>query len=125
MLLTTALVQPASSVLDEQTPHGTLIRFVARRVLRSAEITGLRVRDLKSAARDIEVGRTILKVSGEWTVGTLESAQSTRKAPLLNRALIAELRELVLAHPDSAAAEALFWPSPKYHEDSTGLDRWA
>lgn len=92
-------------------PTGALIRFAAYTGLRAAEITGLRVRDLNLSAGHVEVRQTIRKVNGEWLTDTPKSVRSTRNVPLLNRALVAELRELLLAHPRSGDPDALFWPA--------------
>jgi len=97
-----------------------MIRFAAHTGLRSAEIAGLRVRDINLNAGHVEVRQTVRKVAGEWTVGTPKSARSTRNVPLLNRQLISELRLLLLAHPNSGDPDALFWPARTYH--GRGLD---
>lgn len=122
VFLTAGDVEKIASAMDSQPPFGTLIRFAAFSGLRSAEIAGLRVRDVNLAAGHIEVRQTIRRVSGEWAVGTPKSARSTRNVPLLNRGLIAELRMLLLSHPDSGNPDALFWPARAY---STHAADWS
>jgi integrase len=122
VFLTAAEVEKIVSAMDEQAPFGTLIRFAAFSGLRSAEIAGLRVRDVNLAAGHIEVRQTVRRVAGEWAVGTPKSARSTRNVPLLNRGLIAELRMLLLSHPDSGNPDALFWPARAY---STHIADWS
>lgn len=43
-------------------------------------------------------------------MGTPKSARSVRNVPLLDDALIADLRAHLMAHPNSGDPEALFWP---------------
>jgi integrase len=120
IFLTATQVETLAAKVDEEPPFGTMIRFAALTGLRSAEIAGLRVRDLNLSAGHVEVRQTVRKIAGEWIVGTPKSVRSTRDVPLLNRALVAELRELLLAHPDSGNPDALFWPARAYH--GRGLD---
>ena len=58
----------------------------------------------------VEVRQTIKRIAGVWTVGTPKSARSTRNVPLTNRKLIAELKLVLMSHPDSGNPDALFWP---------------
>lgn len=110
VFLTAAQVEKIAAELDKTKPLGTLIRFAAYTGLRAAEIAGLRVRDVNLAAGHIEVRQTIKRVGKEWVVGTPKSARSTRQVPLLNRALVAELRAVLLSNPNSGDPDALFWP---------------
>jgi integrase len=103
-------VERLAKELDAQHPYGTLVRFASYTGLRAAEVAGLRVRDVNLAAGHIEVRQTLQRVRGEWAISTPKSARSTRNVPLLNRALIVQLRELLLAHPNSGDPNALFWP---------------
>lgn len=101
-------------------PLDTLVRFAAYTGLRAAEIAGLRVRDLNLAAGHVEVRQTMKWINREWKVGTPKSARSTRNVRLLHRGLIAELKRLMLAHPNSGDPDALFWPGR--HARSHALD---
>lgn len=86
------------------------MRFAAYTGLPAAEIAGLRVRDVNLIASHVEVRQTIKRVDGKWTVSTPKSARSTRQVPLLNRALIADLRAVLVTNPNSGDPDALFWP---------------
>jgi integrase len=110
VFLTPAQVETIAAELDEHHHLGTLIRFAAQTGLRSAEIAGLRIRDVNLAAGHIEVRQTVKRLAGVWTVGTPKSARSTRNVPLFLGALTSELRLLLLQHPDSGNPDALFWP---------------
>ena len=101
-------------------PLNTLVRFAAYTGLRAAEIAGLRVRDLNFTAGHVEVRQTIKRVGKEWKVGTPKSARSTRNVRLLHRGLTADLKRLLLAHPNSGDPDALFWPGR--HAKSHVLD---
>ncbi|AYF97003.1 tyrosine-type recombinase/integrase [Protaetiibacter intestinalis] len=110
VFLTAAQVETIAAELDKTKPLGTLIRFAAYTGLRAAEIAGLRVRDVNLAAGHIEVRQTVKRLGREWVVGTPKSARSTRQVPLLNRALVTELRTVLLSNPNSGDPDALFWP---------------
>lgn len=108
--LTAAQVEAVAAELDAMHPYGTVVRFAAQTGLRSAEISGLRIRDVNLAAGHVEVLQTVKRLNGEWTVGTPKSARSTRNVPLPSRALVAEPRRLLVAHPSSGDPNALFFP---------------
>lgn len=91
-------------------PLNTLVLFAAYTGLRAAEIAGLRVGDLNFSAGHVEVRQTVKRIGKEWRIGTPKSARSTRNVRLLHRGLIADLRRLMLAHPNSGDPDALFWP---------------
>lgn len=91
MFFTAAQVEQVAKELDEYAPYGLLIRFAAGTGLRAAELQGLRIRDVNLAAGHVEVRQSIRRVSGEWQIGTLKSAGSTRNVPLLSRSLISDL----------------------------------
>ena len=110
VFLTPAQVETIAAELDQHHHFGNLIRFAAQTGLRSAEIAGLRIRDINLSAGHIEVRQTVKRIAGVWTVGTPKSERSTRNVPLPHRKLIAELRVLLLSHPDSGNPDALFWP---------------
>jgi len=110
VFLTPAQVETIAAALDEHHFFGTLVRFAAQTGLRSAEIAGLRIRDVNLSAGHIEVRQTVKRIAGVWTVGTPKSARSTRNVPIPHRKLIADLRVLLLSHPDSGNPDALFWP---------------
>ncbi len=110
IFLDASQVAQLSDELDRQHPYGLLVRFAAWTGLRAAEVVGLRICDVDLTAGHVDVRRTLDRFGGKWRVGTPKSARSTRKVPLLNRTLRAELREYVLAHPHSGDPEALFWP---------------
>lgn len=112
--LSAAEVERLAQELDSQAPYGTLVRFAAYTGLRAGEVAGLRVRDVNLAAGHVEVRQTLQRLKGEWTVSTPKSARSVRNVPLLNRALIGELRELLLQHPASGDGDALFWPGRRH-----------
>ena len=103
-------VEALAAELDKQEPYGLLVRFTAYTGLRAAELTGLRIRDLNLKAGHVEVRQTLQHIKGEWVAGTPKSARSTRNVPLVSRALVAELREYLLAHPHSGDPDALVWP---------------
>ena len=111
VFLTLPEVEAIAAELDAWHPYGLLIRFAAQTGLRAAELQGLRVRDVNLTAGHVDVRQTIRRVGGVWTVGTPKSARSTRQVPLLSRTLIADLREYLLAHPNSGNPDALFWPA--------------
>lgn len=110
VFLTAAQVEAVAAELDAVHPYGTVVRFAAQTGLRSAEISGLRIRDVNLAAGHVEVRQTVKRLNGAWAVGTPKSVRSTRNVPLLSRALVAELRELLVAHPASGDPNALFFP---------------
>ncbi|HEY8913142.1 hypothetical protein [Lacisediminihabitans sp.] len=64
VFLTAGEVEKIATAMDTQAPFGTLIRFAAFSGLRSAEIAGLRVRDVNLAAGHIEVRQTVRRVAG-------------------------------------------------------------
>lgn len=99
-----------ATVLDAHPQYGTLVRFFAYTGLRAGEVTGLRVRDVNLAAGHIEVPQTLLRLKGQLVVGTPKSRFSTRTVPLVHRGLVAELMQLLLAHPKSADPDSLLWP---------------
>ena len=66
--------------------------------------------DVNLKAAHVEVRRTLQHMSGEWVAGTPKSARSTRNVPLVNRALVAELRAYLMEHPNSGDPDALLWP---------------
>ncbi|MCJ1686209.1 site-specific integrase [Rathayibacter sp. VKM Ac-2927] len=110
VFLSAAQVASIAAALDAVAPHGTAVRFAAQTGLRSAEITGLRIRDVNLGAGHVQVRQTLKRLNGVWTVGTPKSARSTRNVPLLSRALVGELRELLVAHPAPGDPNALFFP---------------
>jgi integrase len=111
VFLTAAQVESIARELDAFHPYGLVIRFAAFTGLRAAEISGLRIRDVDLVAGHVEVRQTIKRVGGVWTTGTPKSARSTRNVPLLNRDLIADLREYLMQHPNSGEGDALFFPA--------------
>jgi integrase len=110
VFLTAAQVESLADLLDFQRPYGLLVRFAAYTGLRAGELTGLRIRDLNLKAGHVEVRQTLQHIAGEWVVGTPKSARSTRNVPLVSRALVADLREYLVAHPRSGDPDALVWP---------------
>lgn len=111
VFLTRTQVETLATELDKWHPYGVLIRFAAYTGLRAAEITGLRIRDVNLLAGEVDVRQTIKRINGAWAVGTPKSARSTRTVPIHDPALIAALREYLLAHPRSGDSDALFWPA--------------
>jgi len=103
-------VETLAGQLDMQAPYGLLVRFTAYTGLRTAALTGLRIRDLNLKAGHVEVRQTLQHIAGEWVVGTPKSARSTRNVPLVSRALVADLREYLVTHPGSGDPDALVWP---------------
>jgi len=110
VFLTGPQIEALADRLDEQHPYGLLVRFAAYTGLRAAEMAGLRVRDVNLKAAHVEVRRSLQHMSGEWVAGTPKSARSTRNVPLVNRALVAELRAYLMEHPNSGDPDALLWP---------------
>lgn len=72
-------------------------------------MTGLRVQDLNLAARHVEVHQTHARIGGVWKTSTPKSAGSSRNLPLVDRALVKDLRAYLVAHPNSGDPEALLW----------------
>jgi hypothetical protein len=72
-----------------------------------------RIRDvvLPVTGAHVEARRTIRLINYRWAVGTLKSARSRRDVPLLDRALIEDLKPYVLQHPHSGDPDALLWPA--------------
>ncbi|PKQ17839.1 MAG: hypothetical protein CVT68_06435 [Actinobacteria bacterium HGW-Actinobacteria-8] len=111
VFLTAAQVEALATHLNATAPpYGLLVRFAAYTGLRAAELTGLRVRDVNLKAGHVEVRQTLQHVDGEWQVGTPKSRRSTREVPLVDRALTAELRQYLFAHPNRTNPDALLWP---------------
>lgn len=110
VFLTSSQVGVLSAHLDASEPYGLLVRFAAYTGLRAGEIAGLRIGDVDLAGPQVEVRQTLQRIAGEWRAGTPKSARSTRNVPLVNRALISELREYLVRHPNSGNPAALFWP---------------
>lgn len=111
VFLTAPQVEALATHLDATAaPYGLLVRFAAYTGLRAAELTGLRVRDLNLKAGHVEVRQTLQHIQGEWQVGTPKSKRSTREVPLVDRALTAELRQYLFAHPNRANLDAPLWP---------------
>lgn len=82
----------------------------ATRSADEAKRTADAVRDVNLAAGHVEVRQTLQRTGGEWRTGTPKSARSTRNVPLMHRGLTADLRRLLLTHPESGNPDALFWP---------------
>jgi integrase len=59
----------------------------------------------------VEVRQTYRRINNVWVKGTPKSSRSTRDVPLLSKTLVAELRKVLLANPNSGDPEALFWPA--------------
>lgn len=110
VFLTAAQVEALAGRLDIAHPYGLLLRFAAYTGLRAGELTGLRVRDLNLKAGHVEVRQTLQRIGGEWRKGTPKSARSSRNVPLVNRALVTDLRAYLVAHPHSGDPDALLWP---------------
>jgi len=110
VFLTPSEVETLAQHLDTLAPYALLLRFAAYTGLRAAEITGLRIRDLNLKAGHVEVRQTLQRIDGEWQVGTPKSKRSTREVPLLTRALKADMREYLFAHPNRTNPDALLWP---------------
>lgn len=110
VFLSAAEVEALAAVLDTQHPYGLILRFAAYTGLRAGELVALRVGDLNLKAGHVEVRRTLQRISGEWVLGTPKSARSTRNVPLVDRALVAEMRAYLMEHPRSGDAQALLWP---------------
>jgi integrase len=121
VFLTALQVEQIGDALEPIEPLGTVIRFAAYTGLRAAELQGLRIRDVNLTAGHVEVRQTYRPINGVWTFGTPKSRRSTRDVPLLNRALIADLRAHLLRHPNSGDPDALFWPG---RADHTGRTDW-
>ncbi len=110
VFLTASQVEALAARLDIAHPYGLLVRFAAYTGLRAGEITGLRIRDLDLENGRISVRQTLQRIQGEWVVGTPKSKRSTRVVPLLDRRLVADIRNLLDEHPNSGDSEALVWP---------------
>lgn len=110
VFLTATDVERLAAEPDAQAPSGLLVRFVAFTGLHAAEITGLRVRDVNLATGQIEVRQTLQRIGGEWRTGTPKSVRSSRNVPLMHRGLTADLRRLLLTHPETGNPDTLFWP---------------
>lgn len=108
--LTPKQVETLALQFTDEPPFGLLVRFLAATGLRAAEVAGLRVRDVDLTRKRVEVRQTMQRVKGKWIVGSPKSVRSSRVVPITNRALIADLRAYLLAHPNSGDPEALFWP---------------
>ena len=109
--LTAAEVERIAARLDATAPpYGLLVRFAAYTGLRAGELTGLRVRDLNLKAGHVEVRQTLARIGGVWKVSTPKSARSSRNVPLVERALVRDLREYLFAHPNRSGPDALLWP---------------
>lgn len=112
VFLTAAEVEAVAAKLAEREEWmGTLFRFMSYTGLRASEVAGLRVQDVVlGAGAHVEVRQTYRRINNVWIKGTPKSARSTRDVPLLSKALIVELRKMLLMNPRSGDPEALFWP---------------
>lgn len=111
--LTAAQVEALAHVLSEREGWmGTLFRFMSFTGLRASEVAGLRVRDvvLTSAGAHVEVRQTYRRINNVWIKGTRKSTRSTRGVPILSKALVVDLRKVLVLNPNSGDPEALFWP---------------
>lgn len=111
VFLTLSEVETIAAELDSWQPYGLLIQFAAYTGLRAGEIAGLRIKDLDLAGGRVLVRQTIRRVNGKWTVGTPKSKNSSREVPFARRAMVADLREYLLTHPNSGDPDALLWPA--------------
>jgi integrase len=111
--LTAAQVEAVAGHLAEREEWmGTLFRFMSFTGLRASEVAGLRVQDVVlGGGAHVEVRQTYRRINNVWVKGTPKSSRSTRDVPILSRALVAELRKVLLANPNSGDPEALFWPA--------------
>lgn len=111
--LTATQVEAVTGHLAEREEWtGALFRFMSFTGLRASEVAGLRVQDvvLGGGAR-VEVRQTYRRINTVWVKGTPKSPRSTRDVPILSKALVAELRKVLLANPNSGNPAALFWPA--------------
>lgn len=80
--------------------------------LRASQAAGRRVQDVVVAGgAHVEVRQTDRRVNNVWVKGTPKSSRSTRDVPILSKALVANLRKVLLSNPNSGDPEALFWPA--------------
>lgn len=109
-------VEALAAELRHFHPYDVLVRLMAYSGLRAGEVAGLRVKDIDLTAGHISVRQTAQWIKrkdqavGEWVFGTPKSRRSSRDVPLLDRALIADLKRLKMQHPRSGDPDALFWP---------------
>ncbi len=103
-----------AEVLDEQPPYGLLVRFMAYTGLRSGEVAGLDVGDVKLGR--VSVTRTRTKIKGGWAESTPKSAKSHREVPLPGWLRDDMARYLAEVHPDPRS-DAPLWPGRHRYPD--------
>ena len=91
--------------------YDLLLRFAAGVGLRASEMTGLQVGDVRLAARQVDVVRTVKKAHpAGWVVDEPKSKRSSRAVPILEDDLLADLTAYLAAHPRRDDASAPLWP---------------
>ncbi|MDP9458957.1 MAG: site-specific integrase, partial [Actinomycetota bacterium] len=102
----------AAEVGRTEPVYGLLVRFAAGVGLRASELTGLRVGDLRLAARQVDVVRTVKKGHpAGWIVDEPKSKRSSRTVPLLDDDLVEEMSTYLARHPRRADPAAPLWPA--------------
>lgn len=97
-----------------------LLRFAAGLGLRASEQTGLRIRDVRLAARQVDVVRTVKKAHPTgWTVDAPKSKRSKRTVPILDDDLLEDLTTYLASHPRREDPDAPLWPG---HNTRGALD---
>lgn len=106
--------------------YAMLVRFAAGVGLRTSEIAGLRVRDLRLARREVNVERTAKNLPGTgWVFEEPKSKRSRRRVPILDDALLHDLGVYLAAHPRRDELDAPLWPGrgrPGLDYGSAGAD---
>lgn len=101
----------ADTVAAVDPAYGLLLRFAAGVGLRASETTGLRVKDVRLAARQVDVVRTVKKAHpAGWTVDEPKSKRSSRTIPILDDDLLADVIAYLAAHPRREDGDAPLWP---------------
>jgi integrase len=101
----------AAKVAEADPVYGLLVRFAAGVGLRTSELAGLRLRDLRLARREVAVERTAKNVPGTgWVFEEPKSARSRRRVPILDDELLHDLGQYLAAHPRRDELDAPLWP---------------
>lgn len=109
----------AAKVAETDPVYGLLVRFAAGVGLRTSELAGLRLRDLRLARREVAVERTAKNVPGTgWVFEEPKSARSRRRVPILDDELLHDLGQYLAAHPRRGELDAPLWPG----RGRSGLD---
>ncbi|MBN9734802.1 MULTISPECIES: site-specific integrase [unclassified Pseudonocardia] len=122
--LTSEQVAAVSDHIGARYPiYGFVVLFLACTGLRTGELAGLEIGDVRLAGRggSIAVRRTKRKVRGGWETGTPKSRKSRRTVPL-DGWLADDLRAYLATHPRSGDPEAPLFPA-RYGYRSKGVAR--